>query len=203
MRPKFSVWSDHGAPAQKPKILLAAIVVAAGVVGITALYRQVTDPARAQHSPTYPSKTALPTPTIERSGMVAATPLPLPPAVTTGEASIPAPRLVPVPELSRQRTMVVPVETRAQTKAPPGEDPETQAKAEAPAAESAPAVVAHSAEKSKSGVVLKKGVMGKKRVVHAKHHQHRYSGGYARYGQWGWQGAGWTGFPPYGNFRQF
>src|SRR5580700_7940521 len=56
MRPKFSVWSDYGAPAQKswmsaskrgtrtsigPMILLAAVVVVAGVIGISGIYPQI------------------------------------------------------------------------------------------------------------------------------------------------------------------
>src|SRR6516225_7993381 len=58
MRPNFSVWSDYGAPAQRqwmsasrrgsgnsigPKILLAAVVVVAGVIGISGIYPQVID----------------------------------------------------------------------------------------------------------------------------------------------------------------
>src|SRR6202163_1325997 len=58
MRPKFSMWSDYGAPAQRqwmsasrrgngssvgPKILLAAVVVVAGVIGISGIYPQVID----------------------------------------------------------------------------------------------------------------------------------------------------------------
>src|SRR5580698_7826125 len=58
MRPKFSMWSDYGAPAQRqwmsasrrgagssvgPKILIAAVVVVAGVIGISGIYPQVID----------------------------------------------------------------------------------------------------------------------------------------------------------------
>ena len=57
MRPRFSLWSDHGAPAQRlwkspskrgattgPKILLAAIVVVAGFIGIGGIFPQLIDP---------------------------------------------------------------------------------------------------------------------------------------------------------------
>jgi hypothetical protein len=99
MRSKFSVWSDYRAPAQKhwisaskrgtrtsigPKILLAAVVVVAGVVGISGIYPQVIDPEWVQHSPTHLPKMSLSTPSIKRSGVVAAIPLPPSRAVTTG-----------------------------------------------------------------------------------------------------------------------
>jgi hypothetical protein len=205
MRPKFSVCSDYGAPAQKPKILLAAIAVVASVVGISGIYRQVIEPEWVQHSPTHQPKMSLPTSTIERSAIVAAIPLPPPRAVTTGEATISYPRLAPAPELSQPRTTVVAVKPPARTETPLGisESPEAQAKAEALPPESASVVAANLAEKSRAGVVVKKAVVVKKKVVHVGHHHHGYSGAYAQNGGWGWPGGGWTGFSPFGNFRRF
>ena len=57
MRPKIAMWSDYGAPRHKhwraprrssrssigPKILVAAVVVVAGVIGISGIYPQIID----------------------------------------------------------------------------------------------------------------------------------------------------------------
>jgi hypothetical protein len=203
MRPKFSVWSDYGAPAQKPKILLAAIVVAASIVGISAFYRQVIDPVRVEHSPTRLPKTPLSPATVERTGSVAAVPLPPTRAVTTGEAPImPAQR---TPERSQPRSMVAAVEPPAQPEAPPriGDIPEAQAKAEALPAESVSAVAAHSAERSQTGAAAKKAVMKRKLVRVRHHHHHRHAVVYAQYGWWSWPGGSWNDVPPSSNFRRF
>ena len=76
MRPKFCVWSDYRAPAQKqwmlasrrdtrssigPKILLAAVVVVAGVIGIRGIYPQVIDAGWVQDSPAHLPKMSLST----------------------------------------------------------------------------------------------------------------------------------------------
>ena len=109
MRPKFSMWSDYGAPAQKhwmppkrgtgssigPKILLAAAVVVAGVIGTSGIFPQVIDAGWVQDSPTHLPKMSSSDPTIKRSGIVAAIPLPPRRAVTTGEATLSSP---PAPE---------------------------------------------------------------------------------------------------------
>jgi hypothetical protein len=107
MRPKIAMWSDYGAPRHKhwraprrssrsligPKILVAAVVVVAGVIGISGIYPQIIDSEwvqgtspRLQH--VAHTETA---PTPRRSGIVAE--IPLPPrraTVTTGEAVAPA-----------------------------------------------------------------------------------------------------------------
>jgi hypothetical protein len=123
MRPKFSAWSDCGAPAQKhwisaskrgprtsigPKILLAAVLVVAGVIGISGIYPQVIDGQRVQDAPTHLPIMSLST--TKRSGIVAAISLPPRRAVTTGAATISSPRSAPAPELSQQRTTVVAME---------------------------------------------------------------------------------------------
>jgi hypothetical protein len=56
MRPKIAMWSDYGAPRHKhwrtpsrrssrssigPKILAAAVVVVAGIIGISGMYPQI------------------------------------------------------------------------------------------------------------------------------------------------------------------
>jgi hypothetical protein len=181
--------------------LLAAIVVAASVVGISAFYRQVIDPAPVEHSPTRLPKTPLPPSTTEPSAGAAAIPLPPPRAVTTGEAPILPAHRARAPELSQRRSMVVAATPPAQPETPPGIG-EIPAKAEALPAESASAVAAHAAERSRAGVVVKRPVVVKRKDVHVKHH-HRYSGASAQYAWWGWPGGSWTGFPPSGNFRRF
>ena len=86
MRPKFSVWSDYGAPAQKhwmsaskrgtrtsigPMILLAAVMVVAGVIGISGIYPQIIDAEWVQDTSTHLPKMSLSsfhaTPTSRRS----------------------------------------------------------------------------------------------------------------------------------------
>jgi hypothetical protein len=200
MRSKFSMWSDYGTPAQKhwmstskrgtrtsigPKILVAAVVVVAGVIGISGIYPQVIDEEWVQNAGTRPSLSA---PTTRRSGIVAAIPLPPRRAVTTGEGT----------ELSQLRTTLAAVEPLAETTAPAGvaEIPDAQAKADAP--RPAPAVAAKTAAE-RSGPT----VAAKKRVARVGHHQRSYSRAYAQYGGRGWAGGDWTGFSPFGNFRRF
>jgi hypothetical protein len=113
MRPKIAMWSDYGAPRHKhwrspsrrssrssigPKILVAAVVVVAGVIGISGIYPQIIDSEWVQGtSPrsqrVVQSETA---PTPRRTGIVAE--IPLPPrraAVTTGEAVTAPPAVRP------------------------------------------------------------------------------------------------------------
>ena len=202
MRPKFSMWSDYGAPAQKhwmppkrgtgssigPKILLAAAVVVAGVMGTSGIFPQVIDAGWVQDSPTHLPKMSSSDPTIKRSGIVAAIPLPPRRAVTTGEATLSSP---PAPE--------------PETATPLGfaKNPDAQAKADALPPEPAPTVAAKPVEKSRAAAAVKKAVAVQKKVVQVKHHQPSYPAAYAQYGGSGWPGGGWTGFSPFGNFRRF
>jgi hypothetical protein len=104
MRPKFSVWSDYQGPAQKhwmlgskrgtrssigPKISLVAVVVVAGLIGISGIDPQVIDAGWMQDSPTDLPKMSLSTLTTKRSGIVAAIPLPPRRALTLAVAEIP------------------------------------------------------------------------------------------------------------------
>jgi hypothetical protein len=109
MRPKIAMWSDYGAPRHKhwrtpsrrsrgssigPKILVAAVVVVAGVIGISGIYPQVIDSEWVQGTSPHSQRVAHsePTPTPRRSGIVAE--IPLPPrraSATTGEAVAPPP----------------------------------------------------------------------------------------------------------------
>jgi hypothetical protein len=203
MRPKFSVWSDYGAPAKHwmsaskrgtrtsigPMTLLGAVVVVAGVIGISGIYPQIIDAEWVQDTSIHLPKMSLSSPqaTRKRSNIVAAIPLG---AVTTGEAAVLS-RDALTPELSPVAGLEPPEEA-----APPlavAATPNAEAKAEASAAENAPAKPA------------KKPRVMKKRVVRVEHHQRGYSGTYAQYGgRWdGWVGGGRSGFQPIGNYRRF
>jgi hypothetical protein len=205
MRPKFSVWSDYGAPARKhwmsaskrgtrpsigAMILLAAVMVVAGVIGISGIYPQIIDAEWVQDTSKHPSKMSLSSPhaTRKRSGIVAAIPLG---AVTTGEAAVSS-RYAPAPEPSQLGTTVADLEPPAETAAPLAVTtiPNSEAKDEASAAETAPPKPA------------KKLRVVKKKVVRVEHHQRGYSGAYAQY-VGGWAGGGWSGFQPIGNYRRF
>jgi hypothetical protein len=216
MRPKFSMWSDYGAPAQKhwmstpkrvtrssigPKILLAAAVVVAGVIGISGIYPQVIDAGWVPDSPTHLPKMSSSTPTIKRSGIVAAIPLPPRRAVTTGEATLSSPR--PASELSQLRTTAA-GEPVAETAMPLGvvENPDAQAKADALPPQPPPAGAAKLAERSRPAMVVKKAGVVQKKVVRVEHRQRSYSGAYAQNGG-GWPAGGWTGYSSFGNFRGF
>jgi hypothetical protein len=130
MRPKIAMWSDYGAPRHRhwraprrssrssigPKILVAAVVVVAGVIGISGIYPQIIDSEWVQgtspHSQRVAHTETAPTP--RRSGIVAE--IPLPPrraAVTTGEAVAPAqlPAATPAPAI---RTAAAPAPAPAQ-----------------------------------------------------------------------------------------
>jgi hypothetical protein len=205
MRPKFSVWSDYGAPAQKPwmsapkrgtrtsigpLILLAAVVVVAGVIGIGGIYPQIIDAEWVQGTSTRLPKMSLSSLRAirKRSGIVAAIPLgAVGPAVSS--------RLALAPELSQLRTTVIDVEPPAETASPlaVAAIPTAEAKAEATAAKTAA---------PKPG---KKPKVAEKKVVRVVEHQRGYSGAYAQYGGgWdGWAGGGWSGFQPIGNYRRF
>lgn len=208
MRPNFSVWSDYGAPAQKhwmsvskrgsgtsigPMILLAAVVVVAGVIGISGIYPQFIDADWVHDTTTHPPKVSLSGPhaTRHRSSIVAAIPLG---AVTTGEAAVSS-RAGLAPPLSQLRTTAADLEPPSETAAPPAaatiSDAET--KTGATAAETALTKPA------------KKPRVVKKKVVRVEHHQRGYSDAYAQYGGgWdGWAAGGWSGFQPFGHYRQF
>jgi hypothetical protein len=200
MRPKLAMWSDYGAPAQKhwmspskrgpqrsigPKILLAAVFVVAGVIGISGIYPQVIDAEWVQDATgTHLPKMTPPTTdaTTRRSGIVAAIPLPprRAPATTTGLASASSPG--PAPELSQLRSSVAAVQTPAEAATPLAlaAIQDAEAKGEALPADPAAAAPAKPADEPKVAYVKKKVVV--------QHRQRDYSGAYAQYG--GGRGGG-------------
>jgi hypothetical protein len=144
MRPKIAMWSDYGAPRHKhwraprrssrssigPKILVAAVVVVAGVIGISGIYPQIIDSEWVQGtSPRLQRDAHTETaPTARRSGIVAE--IPLPPrraTVTTGEAVAPSqppsqpPAVTPAPgvRIATAPAPAVPVAPAARVAAAP------------------------------------------------------------------------------------
>jgi hypothetical protein len=188
MRPIFSIWPDYGASAQKhwmsaanrrasasigPKILLAAVVVVAAVIGISGIYPKVIDEAWVENAAgTDPPKMSLASTdaTSKPPGIVATIP-PLPHrAVTAGQATVSPPG--PAPELSRPPTSVPAFESSADTATAPAlaAIPDAEAKADALPADRA---VAHAARP--------RGAVVKKNVVRVEHHQHSVAGPFAEY----------------------
>jgi hypothetical protein len=206
MRPKFSVCSDYLGPAKKhwmleskrgthssigPKISLAAVVVVAGVIGISGIDPQVIDAGWMQDSPTHPPKMSLSIPTAKRSGIVAAIPLPPPRALTAGEATAFSPRPAVAPLAATGMPLAV------------AEVPDAQAKTNTLPPKLAPAGVAKLADKSRAALVVKKVVVVQKKAAQVEHHQRSHSGTYVQNGGWGWSGGGWTGYSSFSNSRSF
>lgn len=155
MRPKIAMWSDYGAPRHKhwraprrssrssigPKILVAAVVVVAGVIGISGIYPQIIDSEWVQgtspRSQVVAHTETAPTP--RRSGIVAE--IPLPPrraAATTGEAVAPAP-VAPAPVVRAAATPAAPAAAASATRVAAAPAPAAPAPAVPVPAASAPA----------------------------------------------------------------
>jgi hypothetical protein len=156
-------------------VLLAAVVVVAGVIGISGIYPQVIDADWTQDSGTHLPNISLLTTRTSIKASAAATAMSFRGrrVVTTGSPPRPA------PEVSPPGTSVAAVAPAPEPNAPPAlaEVPDGQAKVEAPATQTPPA----KAVDRQSKVV--------KRKV-AQHHQRSFAGGYAQYGGWGWSGFG-------------
>jgi hypothetical protein len=230
MRPNFTMWSDYGAPAQRqwmssskrgagssigPKILLAAVVVVAGVIGISGIYPQVIDAEWMQDSGTHLPLLSLPTSAATKpSSTASAFALRARHAVTTGQAVAtgqgvatgqavavsPPRRAAPAAAVPQPRTSVAAVappppiaQAAEQTLAPAAAVTAPLALAEIPDAEAK--AEAPATEPSPAKAVEKQMKVVKKRVAH---HQRSFAGAYAQYGGWGW--GGWSGF---GGYRRY
>jgi hypothetical protein len=188
MRPIFSIWPDYGAPARKhsmsaarrgtrmsigPKTLVAAVIVVAGVIGISAVYPQVIDkePVRDEGAHLTKMSPSTAEATTRRFGVVAAIPLPPPRLVTVSQTTVSSPRIAsaPEPEMSQLHMSVAAVET-------PAAIPDAEAKADTPPPEPAPAGAVKPAERPGRAVV-------KKTVVRVEHHPRRAAGAFAGYVQ--------------------
>jgi hypothetical protein len=194
MRPKFSIWSDYGASAQKhwmsaasrgtsasigPKIFLAAVVVVATVIGISGIYPKVIDEAWVESAAgTDPPKMspASADATSKPLGIVATIP-PLPRrAVTVSQATVSTAGPAPAPELSQPRTSVPTFEPSTDTAMPPalGAIPDAEAEADVLPLDRAVAHAAKPANRPRGAVV-------KKNVVRVEHRQRSVAGPFAEY----------------------
>jgi hypothetical protein len=197
MRPN-SIRSEYEARAQRqrmstfkrgagstigPKILLAAVVVVAGAIGISGIYPKAIDAEWTQDSGTHLPKIPLLTTSTTIKASATATALSSPHVVTTGQTAGSPPRSAPAPapEVSPLGTSVAAVALApAPTAAAPlalAEIPDAEAEAKAPATQPSPAKAVDKQTKVVKGKV-------------AQHHQRSFSAAYAQYGGWGWFGFG-------------
>ena len=155
-------------------ILLSAIVVVAGVIGISGIYPQVVDAEWMQDSGTHLPKISLLTTsaTMKASATATAVSSRGRHVVTTGSSPPPA------PEVSSLGTSVAAVAPAAEAAAPLAlaEVPGPQAKIEAPGTQTSPA----KAVDRKTKVV--------KRKI-AQHHQRGFAAALAQFGGWGWSSS--------------
>jgi hypothetical protein len=231
MRPKIAMWSDYGAPRHKhwrspsrrsgrssigPKILVAAVVVVASVIGISGIYPEIIDSESVQGPAVHSQRVAHsePTPTPRRSGIVAEIPLPPRRAmVTTGEAVATPPEATSPTSDARAAAVVAapaPAPSLALFETPSSGATIEQAQAADPDAALAIADVskthAIADPPAKPAVVrpaqryVTRAPVAKRRVVRTEHHRGS-SGAYAQYGG-GW-GGGWSGWPGLGNPYHF
>jgi hypothetical protein len=203
MRPRFSLWSDYGAPAHRqwkspskrgasigPKILLAAAVVVAGFIGISRLFPQVIDARWTPDARLPVMSLSTPDARTKAVGAVATTALPSRRVTTTGQGTVLPPRPAPTPNTAPpERAKAEAVAPAPQVAAPlaAAEVPEAQTKADALPAEAA-------AERAKSTKIAERAKpVVKKKVVHFAHRR-SFHGDYAQYNAWGWPGSGWGGW---------
>jgi hypothetical protein len=221
MRPKISVWSDYGIPRHKrwrspsrqssqssigPRILVAAVVVVAGVVGLSGIYSQIIDSEWVPSVGTHVKRTAVAhTTTTRRPGIVTAIPLsPRRVATTTGDAVASEPRAMPPPtataEPPKGRTSVAAAELSSNEAAPLSDISDAQVMADPPS-ERAPTETPEvkPAERNVARAPVQyvaRAPVVKKRALRTEHHRGPYSA-YAQYGGWGGWGAwggGWGRF---------
>jgi hypothetical protein len=202
MRPRFFLWSDHGAPAQRqwkssskrgvsigPKILLAAAVIVAGFIGISGIFPEVID---ARWAPDVVARL----PVMSLSAPDARTKASPPRRVTTTGQGTVLPRPAPTPDTARpERAKAEAVAAAPQAATPLGaaEVPESKTQADALPAEAAPAPAARAAEQTKSTRMAQRAKPVVKKVVHfaQRRSSHR---DYAQYNAWGWPSSGWGGW---------
>ena len=207
MRPRISLWSDNGAPAQRqwkssskrgvsigPRILLAAAVIFAGFIGISGIFPEVID---ARWTPDAVARLPVmslsaPEARTKAVGAVATTGSSPRRVTTTGQGTV-LPRPAPTPNTAPpERAKAEAVAAAPQVAAPLGaaEVPESQTQADALPAEAAPAPAARAAEQTKSTRMAQRAKPVKKKAVHfAQRRSSRRD--YAQYNAWGWPSSGW------------
>ena len=210
MRPRFSLWSDYGAPAHRqwkkrgasigPKILLAAVVIFAGFIGISGIFPQVMDARWTPDAVARLPIMSLSTPDARTKavGALATTASPSRRVTTTGQGTVlprpaPTPDTAP-PERAKAEAEAVAAAPQAATPLGAAEVPESQTQADALPAEAAPAPAARAAEQTKSTRMAQRAKpVVKKKVVHFAHRR-SFHGDYAQYNAWGWPGSSWGGW---------
>jgi hypothetical protein len=190
----MSMWSDYGAPVQRRwwksprrstrsstglKILLAAGVVVAGVIGISGVYPQVIDAEWVQGAKTYASrtpapdaKTTTPDAKMTRRSDIPASVQPPSNAATTSAAAVATPRpaaVVPTPRAAVSAPKPLAVEAEVPALA---EIPDASANADAP-------------PKPASAVAAKPAPVGKRRVTRVERPRRAAPGAFA----FGWGGS--------------
>jgi hypothetical protein len=201
MRPRFSLWSDNRAPAHRqwkssskrgasigPKILLAAVVIVAGFIGISGIFPQVMDARWTPDAVARLLVMSLSTPDARTKAVG---------AVAT--IAVLPPRPAPTPDAAQPaRAKAEAVAPAPQVAAPlaAAEVPEAQTNADALPAEIAPLPGTRVAERAKSAKMAERArPVTKKKVVHFAHRRSSH-GDYAQYNPWGWPssgGGGWGG----------
>ena len=208
MRPRISLWSDNGAPAQRqwkssskrgvsigPKILLAAAVIVAGFIGIGGIFPQLIESSWTPDAVARLPVMSLSAPDARTKavGAVATTGSSPRRVTTTGQGTV-LPRPAPTPDTAppeRAKAEAVAAAPQAATPLGAAEVPESQTKADALPAEAAPAPAARAAEQTKSTRMAQRAKpVVKKKVVHfaQRRSSHR---DYAQYNAWGWPSSGW------------
>ena len=213
MRPKIAMWSDYRSPTRKHwkspyrrntrpsiglRILLAAVVLVAGVIGISGIYPQIIDSEWVRNAGTHAKRPTIAEATTRRAvGPIAAVPLsPRGAASTTGDAAASAPRAVPpaptapaAVEPPKGPSALAAAADASASEAPPrpADTPDTQAVVDPPK----PAVAANPAVRPAQRYVARAPAV-KRRVARVEHHR-SYSGAYAQYGGWGGGWGGWSG----------
>jgi hypothetical protein len=180
-RQRMSTFKRDAGGSIGPKILLAAVVVVAGAIGISGIYPQAIDAEWTQDSGTHLPKIPLLTTSTTIKASATATALSSPHVVTTGQTAGSPPRPAPAPVVSPLGTSVAAVAPApAPTAAAPlalAEVPDAEAEAKAPATQPSPAKAVDKQTKVVKGKV-------------AQHYQRSFSAAYAQYGGWGWFGFG-------------
>jgi hypothetical protein len=172
-----------------PKVLIAAVVIVACVIGISGIYPQVIDAEWVRDTGTRLPVMSLSSPDLRRTRALGAA-APTEPlsrrTTTTGQG------MVSPPHRTSTRDTRQPQLATAEAVAPTPEAAAPPAVSDVPLpAEAAPAPTTKIAEKPKpTGVAEKpKPVAKKVRVAHRR----SFHGTYAQYNGWSWPGGGWGG----------
>ena len=172
-----------------PKVLIAAVVIVACVIGTSGIYPQVIDAEWVRDTGTRMPVMSLSNPDLRRTralGAAAPTEPPSRRTTTTGQG------MVSPPHRTSTRDTRQPQLATAEAVAPTPEAAAPPAVSDVPLpAEAAPAPTTKMAEKPKPTRVAEKPKPVAKKVRVA--HRRSFHGTYAQYNGWSWPGGGWGG----------